>query len=524
MDETWQGGGSGLWSDPSRWLSAAGGAVGAAPGAQDNAAIAGPDGAASETISGPGQAAVASFTGNTYLSGAFALGTLTLGSTADGAMLELLAGSLAASLATVERGTLQASGAGTGITVAGLLTLGALADIGLGPALLEATGGASIRATGLTLDGGRSCSVYVDSASSIEIGTAGNAAAGALTIDAGFSLSGNGVADAYGQVANNGTISASGGTLLVGALSGTGELDIGAGATLALNGVTGAGQSVVFRGQGGALRLMMEVDAPSGTITGFAAGDVIDVAGSIISSAAYNAATGQLVLYYGGQVAATLQLAGTYAGQTFLVNPDGRGGTQVTVAALPAAASGAGTATADRFAWSAPVGGTWGDPGAWQDLSRTGALVPGAGSTVAIAGPTGAAAAVISGTGAAGSLTVTGNVAFAGTVQAGGTLTLGSASAAGTLDLLAGATLSAGGLVLVSGALVLAGGGASIGGTLALGGGPGGYGMPASLLSVTAGGVLRAGTLTLGGGSTNTISTDSTGAIEVGAAGGALAP
>ena len=103
-----------------------------------------------------------------------------------------------------------------------------------------------------------SAGLYADSASSIEIGTLGGAVSGALTVDQGATLSGQGDANAYASVVNNGTIAAAGGTLLVGGLSGTGLLSIGTGAVLELNGITGPGQSLAFAGPQGTLALAME--------------------------------------------------------------------------------------------------------------------------------------------------------------------------------------------------------------------------------------------------------------------------
>ncbi len=527
----WLSIGGGAWGIGANWADTTDGTSPSslAPGALDSVTVTGPTGTAVQTITGPGLAAAALFTGNTLLSGSFSIGALTLGQAGSGGLLEL-AGSTALQCgsANIVSGSLLA-GAGSSLSVTGTLGLG-----GGGQAAFNLTGGGTASVAALFL-GAASDSIYVDTASVLEVGGSGQGHAGRLTVDSGGLLSGQGDANAFGAVANNGTISAQGGTLAVGTLSGSGSLVIGTGATLALDGACGAGQSVSFAGANATLALQAEFDAPAGVLSGFAAGDALDVQDSLISGSSFQAAGAQggtLTLFYGTQVAATLLLSGNYANDVFLTAGDGAGGTLITVAAASAGGGGAapGTSTPDQYGWSGGQSGRWNVAADWTDITRGQSpanLAPGLHDQVTIAGAQ-AAFIVVAGPGNAASLTATGEVALTGPVAVG-TLAVGSVSgpayAAGTLDLLGGATLTATSAAVSDGALSVSGSlsSASVSGTLVLGGTPFGVGQPTAALEVTAGGALQAGTLQIGGGSGDIIVTDPTGTIEVGTAGGAAA-
>ncbi len=518
--------GGGVWSLGSNWDDVTDGTSPSlvAPGTQDSVTVAGPSGAQVQAITGNGAVAAALFTGNTMLSGGFSLGALSVGG-ASGGLLELgRATSVQASSVAIASGSLVSGPAST-LTVSGTLALGSLG----GAAAFDVTGGGAAAVLALVM-GSSADSIYVDPASILEVGSAGTGQAGSLTVDAGASLSGEGDANAYGLVTNNGTIVASGGTLSVGALGGIGSLQIGTGATLALNGACGAGQSVAFAGANATLAIDEEFFAPAGTVSGFVAGDAFDIRGSLISAASY--AGGVLTLSYGGQVAAQILLAGNYAGSVFLTAGDGAGGTLVSVA--PAAGGGShpspGTTAPDQYLWTAAGSGSWNSAANWEDLT-TGAsparVAPGAANLVSIvAGQS--VFAVISGPANAASLALQGEVALSG-AYAIGTLTVGQAAGAnftaGTLDLLAGAAIAAGSAWVADGAISVSGNGGSlsVAGTLTLGGGPAGIGLPTASLDVTEGGSVQAACLVMGGGSGASLATDPTGRVEIGTAGGAQA-
>ena len=530
----WLSIGGGAWNLRTNWADETDGSNPSAfaPGAADSVTVAGPSTASVQTItagaSSPGLAASALLLGNTLLSGSFDIGALTLGQAGAGGLLELAGNTaLATGTASVVASSLLV-GAGASLSASGSFSLGGSGD---GSATFNMTGGGHAAVASLFL-GEAGSSIYVDPASVLEVGGAGLGSAGQLTVDAGATLSGQGNADAYGQLANNGTISAQGGTLLLGAVSGSGTLLIGTGATLALNGACGAGQAVSFAGSGATLTLEAEYDAPAGTLTGFAAGDAIDVAGSQISAASYlqtGPGAGVLSLLYGTQTALSLRLAGNYAGCVFLATGDGDGGTLVTVAAASNGGSGGpppGTSTPDVYAWSGAASGSWGSAALWSDASLNqtpAALAPGANDLVSIAGLA-TAFTVIAGPGNAAALSVTGEVALSGSFAVG-TLTIGQASGTpGALDLTAGG-LAASQAVIADGTVAVSGAGVSlsVAGTLTLGGGPSGVGLPTASLSANAGAAVQAASLVLGGGSGASITTDPIGSVEVGTTGGAQA-
>jgi hypothetical protein len=423
-----------------------------------------------------------------------------------------------------------ATGLAAQLNVTGGMTLGA-GQTGLGAAAvnLDATSGARLQLGTLTLDAS-TASMYVDPASAIEVGQAGGAASGALTIDPGAQLSGQGDANAYAAVINNGTITANGGDLIIGATRGTGQLAIEAGAILTLNGATGPGQSVSFLSGQSTLAIATEFDQPQGDITGFAAGDAIDMLGDPISAATYAATganSGILTLFYGNVIADTLTLLGNYHGDVFLTAGDGVGGTLITLA--PETAGGGnpsqGTSTPDQYAWTVSGGGNWTRAANWEDLTsgaNPARIAPGVNNLVSIAGGQTGSFSVIAGPANAASLAITGDIAMAGTFAIG-TLAIGTAGGTdGVLDLMPGTAMTASSAAVADGALSITGSAALIvGGTLALGGGPAGIGLPITALSATAGGTITCAGLTLGGGAGNTVTTDPTATIEVGNAGGA---
>ena len=169
-------------------------------------------------------------------------------------------------------------------------------------------------------------------------------------------------------VANAGTILAGSGTLaLTGAVTGTGVLDIGAGATLELGTGVAATQAIDFAG----LAATLLVDSVAGavqTISGLTVGDAIDLAGLTATKAVVNAAD-KLVISNGTTVVAQLQLSGPYLNDTFTVTSDGHGGSLVTLTKIATAWQGA---SAD-----------WYSSGAWTNGtpdSQTGATISQAGT------------------------------------------------------------------------------------------------------------------------------------------------
>ncbi len=531
-DFIWTATGGGAWNLAANWDDQTDGVNPSTlvPGPQDSVTVPGPTGTATEAIAGAGAVAAALFTGNSILSGTYAAGTLAIGQNATSGMLQLAPGAaFSATTASLDAGSLIVNGTGARFSAQGNFALGnAAANLS---AALEATGGGTASLLGLTL-GAANAAIYVDPHSAIVIGTLA-ATAGALTIGQGFALSGQGDANQYGAIVNNGTIAAVGGTLGVGTLTGNGKLSIGADATLALYGTCGAGQSVAFAGANGTLTIKTEYYAPQGTLTGFAVGDALDIAGSEISSATYsqtNQGLGKLTLWYGSQVADQITLAGTYTSDIFLTAGDGDLGTLITLA--PSSGTGGtpspGTSSPDAYLWVAAGSGEWNDAANWEDATTgadPAAIAPGIHNTDTIAAAP-SSFTVIGGPANAASLAITGEVALNGT-YAIGMLSIGEASSTsftdGTLDVLPGTSIATTSTGIAAGAVSVTGSGStlSIGGTLTLGGGEAGVGLPVTALTVSAGARVRTGTLVIGGGSGNTIVTDPVSSLEIGSLGGA---
>jgi hypothetical protein len=536
-DYVWIATGGGAWSLAANWDDVTDGIDPSqtVPGPQDSVTVSGASGSSVMTLTGQGDVLSADFSGNSIITGSLDIATLTLGDSLSGGLFDVGGGGeVTAGSFTAGSGSVIASGPNSRID-AGTLVLGAgQSGSGAAAADLDATSGGAIQLASLVLDAG-SAALYADGNSSIEVGTLGGAALGALTVDAGATLSGQGDANAYGNVVNNGTIAATGGELMTGNLTGTGLLSIGAGAILDLNGRTGAGQAVQFAGAQGTLALAMELNAPQGTITGFAPGDAIDELGSPISAATYvqtKAGLGVLTLWYGNQVAGTLTLVGAYGKDVFLTASDGAGGTLVTVEPDSGGGGGGasgGTTTPDQYLWKPAGGGAWNTATNWQDITagqNPAQIAPGVNDLVTIAIAQGANFAVITGPANAATLEITGDVGLGG-AYAIGALTIGITGAPGTpglLDLLPGASMTADSAAIADGGISISGSALlEVSGALTLGGGASGVGLPVTALSATAGGTITAASLTMGGGSGDSVTTDPTGVIEIGTAGHAAA-
>ena len=152
---------------------------------------------------------------------------------------------------------------------------------------------------------------------------------------ASFQVTGDGVIGA-GQ-----TLAADGGELTFKqAITGTGALDAGAGGTLAVDASAASSLSMAFTGAGATLDLA----SPStfaAAISGFAASDVIELVG-IRATGVTLGSNDVLTVKNGSATVATLQLIGSYTGDTFSVAKDEGGGTDITVnapGAWPAVAS-----------------------------------------------------------------------------------------------------------------------------------------------------------------------------------------
>ena len=203
-----------------------------------------------------------------------------------------------------------------GTAGAGTVTVGESAN---DTASFATTGTLSIGATGQVTLGGANATVR---ASAIDI------AAGGLVSGAG-TISGDGGGNntvALASIDNESSITASGGNLLLyGEVTGTGTLAVTAGATMTLQAAVGSGQTLAVSPN--ARAVLNDARAFAGTITGFGAGDVLDIAGTNASSAVWSDGVLTLDTAFG---AIRLLVSGNYASNGFTVQSDGLGGTNVT--------------------------------------------------------------------------------------------------------------------------------------------------------------------------------------------------
>jgi len=488
----WQTG-SGSFGSAANWLDIGnGGTVAAAPpGVADTATLDGPVSGSAQTVSGGGAVASLDVTGRTLLTGAYAAGAVSIGD-ANAA------------------GTLTLSGAS--VVVSGTLTLGASPS----PAgTLAVTSSSTLQAAALAMFALSTLSV--DSSSVAEIGLAGGAQAGVLTVDARATLTAaNGTVRA--PVVNSGIIAATSyGLAITGTVTGGGTLEVGAGARLDLSyGGAASTQTVAFLANTGTL-----FTPPSGLdagVTGFSVGDAIVVGQSIDGASFINfgGGYGVLSLTLAGSTVAQVPLVGNYATVSFLAS-----GQTVTELASGGGGSGpasGGTPGPDVYAWTAD-GGDWRIAGNWWDQTagaNPAAVAPGVSNLVTVGGPTGASFQVLTGPGNAASLTFTGNTAVTGTIDAAALVVGGSAP--GQLLVQAGASVIAGSAQVVPGTLTVSGAGATlaVAGTLVLG-----NGSQTAALSVASHGAAQAGAVILN--VLASIQIDAVSRFEVGTSGGAAA-
>lgn len=248
---------------------------------------------------------------------------------------------------TMDSGSaLAVTGAGSALSIGGLTVISAepITTSAAANDVAATSGGAIVFAQGLTFEqlaalsgAPSSLSVLVDAQSSIEIGAAGGATLGALTIDAGASLVDALTVQINAAVVNQGAIEVSGALTLSGGLSGAGVATIDAHATLTLLGAASSTQSIIFNGVGAALDIGVAGDGASvpvaSTIVGFSAGDCILLEGVAAIAAAYNVSTGELMLTSGTTVLESLRLAGDYSGANFVISSVAAG-SEVTLQTL----------------------------------------------------------------------------------------------------------------------------------------------------------------------------------------------
>jgi hypothetical protein len=339
---------SGSWDDASNWSDTSTGQTPAlvAPGSNDSVTVNAVGDGAARVITGTGNSASLTLNGATVLAGQFTTGALSqaynqtlqlnagdeltitgnasFGTSTNSSIINLTlnGGTLTAGSLTTNRSIVSIIQSGT------LLVTGNVTDSNSSEYLLtggtftvdgtftsqgnsiDANTGSHVQLTGLTLGTNGGVYLYFDSTSSLEVGIAGNAAAGSITIDGGVSVTESGQFFAP-SIVDNGTIivastSGSNGLALLGSLSGDGQIAIGTGAVLTLSAVASA----------------------SPTISGFNSSNAIDFEGTV-SNTKY--ANGILTLYDGSTAVANLNLSGDYSGETFLTAAVAPGVTQIAL-------------------------------------------------------------------------------------------------------------------------------------------------------------------------------------------------
>ncbi|GAC1341202.1 MAG: hypothetical protein NVSMB18_12780 [Acetobacteraceae bacterium] len=334
----------GSWNAASNWQDLTALASGVAvPGSANSGTLNGPTGSATQTIVGPGAAASIKVLGNTTLSGSFTAGLLAVGTASTAGGLKLGPdGILAVQAASIPYGSLNLSGVGAQLSVAGGMVLGGArtsTNSSLVANTLTLSTGATVQVGALTLNSGPAGNaITVDGQSSLEIGTIGSALPGFITVDPGRTLIGTGLLVAKGGVVNAGTITAYSGLLQIGSsVSGTGQLEIRADSTLYIyDGTTS--QPIAFTQPRGTLEMTLTSAgtlSETGPISGFTLGDTIFYASSMsLTNVSYQAGangTGTLTLNNGGTVIGTLPLIGDYFGSKFQVQAHGAYGYDITV-------------------------------------------------------------------------------------------------------------------------------------------------------------------------------------------------
>ena len=337
---TWSNQYGGIWATGPNWYDTTiGSPVITAPSAASMVGITGGIGDNFTNILGTGAAAQLSITGDVIIWGTVAVGgTLALLAPSAANLSTELAldggASVVAANLNMGNGTTLEVGNASKLTVSGTAALTA--------AFLMATDASNIQFgvlianASVGVDGPVYGTIFVDDSASLEIGTTGGAATGAITIDNGMSAAVSGMIVA--NVVLNGTLSVQAGASLYidianpfgtgQSIRGSGTLVISENSQLTLGVADSA--AISFGGPKGKLVLYA---LPSGTISGFVAGDTIVLIG-LATGLRYTQTTANvatLTLTKGATVIGTLTMTGNYAGNLFHIRIDSHGNDFITV-------------------------------------------------------------------------------------------------------------------------------------------------------------------------------------------------
>ena len=345
-----------------------------------------------DNIVAPGTAATLDITQNSQLAGVSNYDTVSLGpifpdTTLHGSPItQMLPGATLVAGEVTGDGTLVVGGTATSLSVSDFIHLGDEADQGFGlvlaPASLALVDHATAQADLILLE----CStdtLTVDSTASFEVGEAGGASVGALTVDAGKMVRGWGTIDAI--VDNAGTVAATGvfffgsntvdapGTLVItGAIGGSGLLQITSQGSLTPLGSVCAGQTIAFSGQNGVLDISAG-NSVAADITGLAPGDEIlvpaDVIGATFTPGKSGVGTLALTNIDGGTIE-TLAMTNPSSATSYVAVPLGAGiPTAIVLAAGGSATAGipsGGLASPTNVYWQGALDSLWNNAGNWN--------------------------------------------------------------------------------------------------------------------------------------------------------------
>lgn len=170
-----------------------------------------------------------------------------------------------------------------------------------------------------------------------------------ITVDPLGTWALSGLVGATTSLVNDGVITIAAGTTLqardnvIAASGSAGLIEIGASADAGLLAAIGADEEVYFAGAGGTLDLA-EASAVAGPISGFLAGDTIDLMDASLSGLTFgysgNTTAGTLTLKENGTAYAALTLDGGYTAASFHLAADPNGGSDILTTAPPCFAAG----------------------------------------------------------------------------------------------------------------------------------------------------------------------------------------
>jgi hypothetical protein len=164
------------------------------------------------------------------------------------------------------------------------------------------------------------------------IDTGSNVIVNAGTLEA----TGSGGLDIAGAVSNSGSLLAEGGNITIhGDVTGGGSALIDSGATIEFGGASSS--DTMFANNAAGTLTLDSSSLFTGTVTGFAANDHIDLAdiqasGAVLSFAANDTGTGGTLTVSGGTHTANIALLGTYDPASFHLDPDHALGVVITYA------------------------------------------------------------------------------------------------------------------------------------------------------------------------------------------------